>query len=285
MNIAIIGANGQLGSDLLKIISSKHQVTGLSHKDIEITDMDSVLSALADKNYQVVINTAAFHNVPECEKQPEAALKGNVLGPRYLAECCNEIGARLIHFSTDYVFDGEKKNPYLEKDQTNPLNFYALTKLAGENAVKSTAKQWQIVRVSGIYGKVPSRAKGGKNFVKTMIELSDKHDNLTVVSDEITCPSSTIDIARQTLEIMKIDENAIIHAAQQGHCSWFDFAVEIFRILGKDIKITPVSASEFPSSVNRPSYSVLENGWLKQHGIDIMSSWQDALKEHLQLLK
>jgi len=282
MKICIIGANGQLGSDLYNELNC-FKTEGLTHDDIEITSEKQCLDVIKKINPDYVLNTAAYHNVPNCEKYPDKAALINIEGAKNLAKACKLTKTELLHFSTDYVFDGKSSRPYLEDDLPNPLNYYAITKLAGEYAVKAYLNEHKIIRISGIYGKIPCRAKGG-NFVSTMLKLSVTKKELKIVDDEILTPTYTKDIARQIKTLLPIKEYGVFHISNQGQCSWFEFATEIFKIKGIKIKTIKVPASEFPSEINRPGFSVLDNKRLKDLNIYNMQSWQKALTEHLKNL-
>lgn len=280
MKIAIIGSNGQLGSDLCEYLKN-NEIIPLTHKDIEIKNQIECISILNDIKPDIVINTAAFHNVPLCETEKEEALRVNTVAPFNLSLACNQINAELVHFSTDYVFDGVKKKPYKEDDTPNPLNFYGISKLAGEYSVKAYCKKYKIIRVSGIYGKIPSRAKGS-NFITSMIKLSKEKNELKVVNDEIIAPSNTEDIAKQVEKLLEFkQETGIFHISNDGQCTWFEFASAIFEFLNNDIKISPIKSIDFPSNLKRPSFSIIENEHIKKLGIYGMRHWKDALKEHI----
>jgi dTDP-4-dehydrorhamnose reductase len=281
LKIAIIGSNGQLGTDVFEVLSRQYHTIPLNHQDIEIVDLSHCMQTLFAVKPDIVINTASFHNVPLCEEKKEEALRVNVLGPQNLAKTCQNLNAKLIHVSTDYVFDGKKKSPYTEEDTPNPLNFYAITKLAGEHAVLAYCEKSQIIRVSGIYGKVPSRAKGS-NFVSSILSLAQEKKELRIVDDEILTPTNTEDIADQLPLLLERPETGIFHISNSGSCSWYAFACAIFEILGHSIPILPISSSEYSSPVKRPSYSVLENARLKKLGIYRMRPWREALEDHLK---
>ncbi|HEY6900066.1 MAG TPA: NAD(P)-dependent oxidoreductase, partial [Puia sp.] len=194
MKVAVIGANGQLGSDLIRTFSQLHETVSLNHTDIEITDIDKVKSTLSAIKPDLVLNTAAYHNVPVCEQQPDTAFAINGKGALNLARVCSDLDAQLVHYSTDYVFDGSKNQPYAETDRCNPLNVYGITKLSGEHMVLNYASRPVVIRVSGIYGTVPCRAKGG-NFITTMKKLAKEKPEVRVVNDEILTPTPTSAIA------------------------------------------------------------------------------------------
>ena len=280
MKIVVIGSNGQLGSQLVQHFSANHHVVPLTHKQVEIVNTTQSENVLKELNPDVVINTAAFHNVPECEKEPLRAFEVNALGALNLAQLSDKLGFKLVHYSTDYVFDGEKKAPYTENDQTNPLNIYALTKRDGENLVRNNCQKFFIVRISGIYGTVPCRAKGG-NFITTMQKAARERDVVKVVDDEILTPTSVDKIAENTEVLIHQDTYGLYHMTCQGSCSWFEFAQVIFHKLKFSTPLTACNSAEVPSSVKRPMYSVLDNINLQVLDIDKMPHWKDALVEFL----
>ncbi len=281
MKITIIGSNGQLGTDILETLSKNHDTIPLNHQDIEITDLSHCMRTLLSVKPDLVINTASFHNVPLCEEKKEEALRVNVLGPQNLAKACQSLNATLMHVSTDYVFDGKKNSPYTEEDLPNPLSFYAISKLAGEHAVAAYCEKYKIIRVSGIYGKIPSRAKGS-NFVSTMLSLAQEKKELQVVNDEFLTPTNTRDIGVQLESLLERPETGVFHISNAGFCSWHEFAVAIFEILEHKISVLPIPSTHFPSKVKRPPYSVLENARLKKLGIYQMRPWREALEYHLK---
>lgn len=281
MKIAIIGANGQLGTDLTEVLSSDNNVICLSHHDIEIKDIDKVNSVLSTIRPDIVINTAAYHVVPEAESFPDKAFAINGTGTLHLAKVCSDIHARLLHYSTDYVFDGKKLKPYTESDTPNPLNVYATTKLAGEHFALNYCEKSFVVRISGIYGKVPSRVKGG-NFVSTMIKLAKEKPEVRVVDDEILTPTPTFAIAKNTAALIKTDKFGLYHMSCEGECSWYEFAKEIWKTLGLQTPLHPAKVKDFPMLVKRPVYSVLENANLIREGINEMPNWREALIQFLK---
>ena len=282
MKIAVIGANGQLGKDICeKIIVTKNELVELNHDKIEISNIDCVSSLLKEVRPDVVINTAAMHNVEKCENDPEKSFKVNGIGAKNLSHICNDLNSTLLHISTDYVFDGNKRKPYVETDKPLPLNVYGNTKLSGEYFIESIAKKYFILRVSGIYGKNPCRAKG-TNFVELMLKLAKERDEIRVVDDEILTPTFTGDIADQIVEILSSDTRyGLYHVTAEGSCSWFEFAREIFSISKTNIVLNRAAPGEFAIKVNRPKYSVLENKFLKDQGINIMPLWEKGLKRYL----
>ncbi len=281
MKVAVIGANGQLGTDLKEVLSAEHDVIGLNHTDIEITSVDSVKTALSSIRPTVVLNTAAYHIVPEAEKFPEKAFQINGIGALNLAKVCQGLDIRLAHYSTDYVFDGEKQKPYTEDDRPNPLSVYANTKLSGEYFALNYCEKSYVIRVSGIYGKVPCRAKGG-NFITTMIKLANEKPEVRVVNDEILTPTPTYHIAKNTAALIKTDAFGLYHMSCEGEVSWYEFAKVIWETLQLKTPLYAASVKDFPLVVKRPFYSVLENKNLNKLGINEMPQWKQALIQFLK---
>jgi dTDP-4-dehydrorhamnose reductase len=282
MKVAVLGANGQLGTDLMDVLSGEHDAIGLNHSDIEITDIDSVKNVLSSAKPDIVLNTAAYHIVPDAEKFPDKAFRINGTGALNLAKVCQDLDIRLLHYSTDYVFDGKKQKPYTEEDCPNPLNVYANSKLTGEYFVLNYSDKSYVVRVSGIYGKVPCRAKGG-NFITTMIKLAKEKPEVRVVNDEILTPTPTYEIAKNTAALIKTDAFGLYHMSCEGEVSWYEFAKVIWETLQLETPLYSASVKDFPLVVKRPFYSVLENKNLNKLGINRMPDWKEALVEFLKL--
>ena len=284
MRIAIIGANGQLGSDVTSVLKGDgYDVSELTHNEIEISNIDCVDVVLKDIKPDVVVNTAAFHNVPRCEEEPEKAFLVNGVGTMNLARISNDIDATLIHISTDYVFDGEKKSPYVEIDPPAPLNVYGNTKLSGEYFIRAIANKYYILRVSGLYGENPCRAKGGYNFVELMLKKAKEQDEVRVVNDEFLTPTFTKEVARQISKMLKkMPGYGLYHATAEGSCSWYEFAQAIFEITDTEVNLKEAAPGEFASGVKRPKYSVLENYNLKKAGINIFKHWKESLEEYIK---
>lgn len=282
MRVVVIGANGQLGCDVCATFSAGgHDVISLNHETVDIADYASIKAPLEKAGPDVIVNTAAMHNVDSCEADPMKSFQVNGLGARNLSLIANELDAILFYLSTDYVFDGKKKTPYVETDYPLPLNAYGNSKLAGESFVRTMAKKHFVVRVSGLYGANPCRAKGGNNFVKLMLKLGKERDEVRVIDDEVLTPTYTGDVARQIVAMTDMDTYGLYHATAQGSCSWYRFAAKIFELSDIPIKLSVASPDEFPMKVPRPKYSVLENAGLKALGKDLMPDWQDGLKRYM----
>src|SRR5580658_2573615 len=282
MKIAVIGANGQLGNDLVAAFSENGDaVCGLTHSEIEISDLRSVSQALEGIRPQIIVNTAAMHHVENCEREPERAFAINALGARNLAIVARELGGVVMHVSTDYVFDGSKGSPYAEEDNPRPLNAYGVTKLAGEHFVRETTARHFVVRTSGLYGKSPCRAKGGLNFIELMLKLAKERGEVKVVDSEFITPTPTSQIARQMVALSGCDAYGLYHATAEGSCSWHQFARKIFDLTGTKVSLRVAGPNEFPAKVPRPKYSVLENRALDDRGLNAFTPWQQGLREYL----
>jgi len=283
MKVAVIGANGQLGSDVVaSFVDAGDDVIGLAHADIDISSLEWTRSALTQIVPHVIVNTAAMHHVENCEKGPSRAYEVNAIGPRNLALVACELDAKLVHVSTDYVFDGSKKQPYVEEDRASPLNVYGNTKLAGEAFLQASGDKYFILRTSALYGRNPCRAKGGRNFVELMLKLAAERDELRVVDDEIVSPTSTAELASQIVILSRTDHYGLYHATAEASCSWYEFARKIFEIENIQTKLSVASPSEFSAKVPRPKYSVLENRALKAVGLNSFQPWEEGLRVYLK---
>lgn len=282
MKVAVIGANGQLGHDVVRAFADQgDEVCALTHQDLELASLESVTERLGMAQTEVVVNTAAMHNVESCEQQPGRAYEVNVVGARNLATATRDLGSALIHVSTDYVFDGTKGSPYVESDEARPLNVYGRTKLEGEQFVQDINPRHFVLRTAGLYGDHPCRAKGGQNFVDLMLRLARERGRVRVVDCEFTSPTATADLAHQIVELSRSNVHGLYHATAEGSCSWYEFAREIFRVADVSVTLEVASPNEFPAKVPRPAYSVLENRGLKSHNLNRFRPWQAGLHAYL----
>lgn len=283
MRVALIGANGQLGSDLVKVLQPAHDLTPLTHADIEVTDPESVQAMMQGHRPDIVLNTAAFHKVDVCEEEVGRTFAVNVYGVRNLALACLAHGATLVHMSTDYVFGGDRARdrPYVETDPPAPTNVYGVSKLAGEYLVRYMLDRYFIFRVAGLYGVAGSSGKGG-NFVELMLRLAREGRDIRVVDDQRTTPTYTVDLARQIAAVIETDRYGLYHATSQGNCTWYEFACEIFRQSGLSPNLSRARTGDFGEKATRPPYSVLENRALKEVGMDMMRPWQESLAAYLE---
>lgn len=280
MKIALLGANGQLGRDLQRVLRD-HAITPLTRSEIDVTDHARTRAILMDLRPDVVLNTTAYHRVDDCESHPEIAHAVNELAVLNMARLVNDLDAVLVHLSTDYVFDGRSRVPYTEQSEPFPLSVYAKSKLAGEFNVRAHAKKYFLIRSCGLYGTAGSSGKGG-NFVEAMLAKARRGESIRVVNDQVTTPTYTIDLARQIALILPTTHYGLFHMTNEGSCSWFDFARAIFEMTGVQAQLSPTTSDLYKTPAIRPPYSVLENARLKQLGLNQMRHWRDALAAYLK---
>jgi len=282
VKVAVTGANGQLGTDFCRALHN-FDVIPFTHADIEIADMASVREAMLKHKPAIIINTAAYVRVDDCEDEKEEAFQVNALGARNVAVVAQELGARLVHISTDYVFGGEvepRTTPYTEFDTPIPLSIYGKSKLAGENLVRHFCLRHFIVRASGLFGVAGSSGKGG-NFIETMLRLARERDELKVVNDQVFSPTYTRDLAQKIAQLMATEYYGIFHITSKGACSWYEFTTETLKLAGITTPVVPITSDQYPQKARRPRYSVLDNYHLRLLGMDDMRPWQEALKDYL----
>lgn len=282
MKVLVTGANGQLGTDLCKALQ-QFEVISLTHKDVEISDIGSVKQAFGKYKPDMIINTAAYVRVDDCEIEQDKAFLSNALGARNVAVVAQELGAKLVHISTDYVFGGDTESrtiPYTEFDTPVPLSVYGKSKLAGEDFVRHLCHKHFIVRSSGLFGVAGASGKGG-NFVETMFKLAREQSELKVVNDQVFSPTYTKDLAGKIAQLINTEYYGIFHMTNKGSCSWYEFATEILRLAGLKTPVIPVTLDEYPQKARRPHFSVLDNYHLRLLGMDDMRHWQEALKDYM----
>ena len=279
MKILLIGASGQLGADLVPALSD-HQLLTPPRRSLDLVQFDRVRRFLRLERPRVVINTAAFHRVDDCESQVSTAFKVNGEAVHNLALAAREVEAVLVHYSTDYVFDGAAGHPYREDDLPRPLNVYGASKLAGEHLLESAWEKHVLIRTCGLYGRAGSRGKGG-NFVETMIRKAAGNESIRVVDDQRLTPTSTRELARATAVLIENSHYGLFHVTSKGNCTWYEFAGEIFRLLGLNPDLTPTTSDAFAAAARRPAYSVLANHHLDELGMNDLKHWKDALREYL----
>lgn len=284
MRILLIGKSGQLGGGLLRC-AGVHEIIAPGREELDITVPASIDACIRAHRPEVVINTAAFHNVPLCEDEPERAFRVNCIAVRDLAVACRDAGALFVTFSTDYVFGGEKRTPYLEADPPGPLQIYGITKLAGEHAVLSTAPDHAIViRTCGLYGVSGATSKGG-NFVDKRIRDARRSRELEIGCDQTVCPTSTDDLAKALLHLIGDPRLApgIYHLVNEGECSWYEFTCSIYKLMGIKIAVKPVDRGGRDGLMRRPLYSVLANTKARLFGV-VLPHWRDGLKRYIDNL-
>lgn len=282
MQIVILGGAGQVGSDLARILrDSGEKCIALSRADLDITERPSLRDKLAKYAPDVIINCSVYHPVDDCETCPEKSFAVNATAVRDLGLAAKELGALVVHFSSDYVFDGELGRPYCEEDPPSPRSVFGASKVAGEQLLRAVLPSHFIVRTSGLYGLTGSRVKRG-NFVETMLRLGSERGEVRVVNDLRMAQTSTENLAKQTLALIRTKQYGTYHAGDHGDYSWYEFAKKIFEYAGLKVTVTPASWREFPSLAPRPRYSVLENRRLKMLGIDQMQPIDLALQAYLK---
>ncbi|MCJ7580585.1 MAG: dTDP-4-dehydrorhamnose reductase [Candidatus Aminicenantes bacterium] len=279
MKMALIGADGQLGSDLSKKMD-KDTTFFLNFPSFDITKPESLTKTLYEINPTIVFNTASFNRVDECEEFPQQAIDINALGVRTLSQVCSVLGATLVHFSTDYVFDGRTSQPYTEKDTPNPLNVYGQTKLDGENFVRSLVEKYFLIRTCGLFGEAGCWGKG-TNFVDAMVRASEKKQPIRVVNNQTVTPTSTYELADRVIELIQTGEFGLYHMTNEGQCTWYEFAQMIFELMGRDVDLIPVHSDEYGAAAVRPAFSVLDNWKARSIGLTPFSHWTKALEVYM----
>ena len=276
--IIVTGCKGQLGIAINKLYEGNREIelVNTDVEELDITDIGKVLAFVREVKPYAIINCAAHTNVNACEKDVDNAYRINAIGPRNLSIAAAETGAKLMQVSTDYVFAGNGDRPYTEFDATSPLGVYGGSKLAGENFVRDFAKKYFIVRTAWLYGE-------GKNFVKTMLRLSETHDKVRVVKDQMGTPTSADELAKAIAYLLPTDNYGIFHGTCEGDCSWADFTKEIFRLAGRKTVVEAITTQEYekdnPASAPRPAYSVLDNYMLRLTTDIKFADWHDAIEK------
>lgn len=281
MRVLVTGSTGQLGYDVVRQGKKEGlDMIGIGSRDLDITDKEAVYHYLDHLQPDAIIHCAAYTAVDNAEDEKEVCRSINVNGTRNLVEAAAKGNkAKFMYISTDYVFDGDGKEPFKETDKPNPIGYYGKTKLEGERIVQDILKNWFIVRVSWVFGI------NGNNFVKTMLRLSETNEEVNVVSDQIGSPSYTYDLACLLIDMIKSNKYGIFHATNEGFCSWAEFAKEIYRQAGIDTKVNAIPTEKYPTRAVRPKNSRLEKRNIVDKGFNLLPSWQDAVKRFLAELK
>lgn len=273
--ILVTGCNGQLGRAVNEEYKNDDvQLINTDVAELDITNIEQVIMFVEEQKPDVIINCAAHTNVNACESQWDLAYKINAIGPRNLSIAANKVGAKMMHISTDYVFDGTATEPYNEFSPVAPLGAYGKTKLEGERFVQQFADKFFIIRTAWLYGE-------GKNFVRTMLELSKTNDVVRVVGDQIGSPTSAKELAKMIHVLEPTDNYGVFHGTCEGYCSWADFTEKIFEYAGVDTKVQHITTDEYPTPAKRPAYSVLDNYMLSLTTDFKFANWEDALREYL----
>ena len=273
MKVLVTGANGQLGYDVIKRLESEDiEYLGTDRESLDITNKEQVTRVISDYNPDVVIHCAAYTAVDKAEDEKELCYSVNVLGTKYVAEACKEINAKMVYISTDYVFDGEGDKPFEVTDKPNPINYYGKTKYEGELEVQKLLDKYFVVRISWVFGS------NGNNFVKTMLRLGKEKNEISVVADQVGSPTYTYDLAKLLVEMVKTNKYGIYHATNEGYCSWYEFACEIFKQTGMDVKVNPIKTEDYPTKAKRPKNSRMKKIYSEENLCFQIPHWKEALK-------
>lgn len=277
MKVLVTGAKGQLGTDLMNELAKRDiEGIGVDVEEMDITDAEACRRVIKASGADAVIHCAAYTAVDAAEDNVELCRRINGEGTRNVAQACKEADVKLMYISTDYVFDGQGTRPWEPDDERHPLNVYGQTKYEGELAVEELSDKYFIVRIAWVFGVA------GKNFIKTMLRLGKERGAVSVVDDQVGSPTYTHDLARLLVDMIQTDKYGRYHATNEGLCSWYEFAKEIFRQAGMDVPVTPVSSSEFPAKATRPSNSRMSKEKLSDNGFERLPAWQDALGRFLK---
>lgn len=277
MKVLVTGVRGQLGYDVVRELEKRQiEAVGVDVEEMDITDAAQVETVIRNVNPDAVIHCAAYTAVDAAEDNEELCRRVNAQGTENVAKVCQEMDLKMMYISTDYVFDGQGTRPWEPDDERDPLNVYGQTKYEGELAVEKYVEKFFIVRIAWVFGV------NGKNFIKTMLNLGKTHDKLTVVNDQTGSPTYTYDLARLLADMIQTDKYGRYHATNEGICTWYEFACEIFRQAGMDVEVAPVTSDEYPAKAKRPANSRMSKKKLDENGFERLPSWQDALKRYLK---
>lgn len=275
--VLVTGVAGQLGYDVVRVLQDRNiEAVGVDIADFDLTDKEAVLSYIKKASPTCIVHCAAYTAVDKAEDDQEKAYAVNVLGTRHIAGAAKETGAKLMYISTDYVFDGEKKEPYDADDPNNPLGVYGNSKYLGEGECRAQVQKLFIVRLSWVFGK------NGNNFVKTMLRLSETKDEISVVCDQSGSPTYTPDAARIICDMIATEQYGIYHVSNEGFCTWHEFASEIMRLAGRSTRIKPITTAEYPTRTRRPKNSCFSKKELDANGFERLPHWKDALDRYLK---
>ena len=277
MRVFVTGVKGQLGYDVMNELEKQGlEGIGVDIDEMDITDADQVNKLIKEAAPDAVIHCAAYTAVDAAEDNEEICRKVNAQGTENIAKVCEELDIKMMYISTDYVFNGQGERPWEPDDEREPLNVYGQTKYEGELAIEEHVKKFFTVRIAWVFGV------NGKNFIKTMLNLGKTHDHLTVVNDQTGSPTYTYDLARLLVDMIQTDKYGRYHATNEGLCTWYEFACEIFKQAGMDVSVAPVSSDEYPAKAKRPSNSRMDKSKLTANGFQPLPTWQDALSRYLK---
>ncbi|OLR60195.1 dTDP-4-dehydrorhamnose reductase [Anaerostipes sp. 494a] len=277
MKVFVTGVKGQLGHDVMNELKKREiHAIGVDIDEMDITDADQVEKVIRDAAPDAVIHCAAYTAVDAAEENVDICRKVNAQGTENIAKVCETLDIKMMYISTDYVFNGQGERPWEPDDEREPLNVYGQTKYEGELAVEKYVKKFFTVRIAWVFGI------NGKNFIKTMLNLGKTHDKLTVVNDQTGSPTYTYDLARLLVDMIQTEKYGRYHATNEGLCTWYEFACEIFKQAGMDVSVSPVTSDEYLSKAKRPANSRMDKSKLAENGFQPLPEWQDALKRYLK---
>lgn len=284
MRVLVTGAKGQLGTDVMAELKSNNiEAVGIDREELDIVDVKACEEffdkANAEKRIDAVIHCAAYTAVDKAEDEQELSYNINALGTKNIATACKKFDMKLMYISTDYVFNGQGERPWEPDDEREPLNVYGRTKYEGELFVEEITKKYFIVRIAWVFGIA------GNNFIKTMLKLAKERDSLTVVDDQIGSPTYTADLSKLLVSMIQTDKYGRYHATNEGYCSWYEFAKEIFKVAGVTINVAAVDSSAYPAKAKRPANSRMEKKKLDEAGFKRLPSWQDATRRYIEELQ
>lgn len=280
MKVLVTGTKGQLGYDVVNELEKRgHTAVAVDIEEMDITDVVSVERVITEAEVEAVIHCAAYTAVDAAEDNVEICRRVNAEGTENIAKVCKKRDLKMIYISTDYVFDGEGERPWEPDDERHPLNVYGQTKYEGELAVEKYLEKYFIVRIAWVFGV------NGKNFIKTMLKLSETHEELNVVDDQVGSPTYTYDLAVLLVDMVESDKYGRYHATNEGLCTWYEFAKEIFRQAGVEVKVNPVTSDMFPAKAKRPKNSRMSKEKLDANGFHRLPTWQDALERYLSEIR
>lgn len=279
MKVLVTGVKGQLGYDVVKDLEKRgHQPIGVDRDEMDLMDNEAIRTFIMNLKPEAIIHCAAYTAVDKAEEEVETCYQINAEAVKVISECAKELDVKLIYISTDYVFDGTKEGEYVETDVPNPINVYGASKLKGEQYVQTLLEKYYIVRISWVFGV------NGNNFIKTMRRLGSERDELNIINDQVGSPTYTADLAPLLVDMMETDKYGIYHATNEGTCSWYEFAKEIFKQSGIEVKVNPITTDQYPTAAKRPMNSKMSKQKLKQENFRLLSNWKSALERYKNLI-
>ena len=275
-NILVIGSTGQLGSDVVKeLLKRGYSTLSPNRSEFNLCSEDSIRNYILNSNCEAIVHCAAYTQVDKAEDEKDLCIKINATATKHIVKCAKILDIPMIYISTDYVFDGTKDGEYTENDETNPINIYGESKLAGEKYVQEILDKYYIVRTSWVFNI------NGKNFIETMLRLSKANNQLSIVNDQIGSPTYTKDLSRLLVDMLETSKYGLYHATNEGYCSWYEFADTIFKLANINIDIKAINSNEYASRAKRPLNSKLSKDKLIEYGFKPLPHWEDALKDYL----